>query len=54
MYSQSSLYARDRDQNNVLAHNEFTYKKTKNDCKVKEGCFQKNDEFSDAYTRNCR
>jgi len=32
MYSWTSLYARDRDSKNRLSHNEFAYKKTKDDC----------------------
>jgi hypothetical protein len=39
-YRWTSLYARDRDSKNMLAYNEFTYKKTNNHCKL-EDRFQK-------------
>ena len=47
--TQRRVYARDRDRKNMLAYNEFAYKKTKDDCKL-EDRFQKNGQFSVAYT----
>ncbi len=35
----------------MLSHNQFAYKKTKNDCKV-EDRYQKSDQFSVAFTQN--
>ena len=37
----------------MLAYNKFEYKKTKDDCKL-EDRFQKNGQFSVAYTQNRR
>jgi len=52
-YRGTSLYARDRDSKNMLAYNEFAYKKTNDHCKL-EDRFQKKANFSIAYTRNRR
>jgi len=40
MYRWTSLYERDRDSKNMLAYNEFAYKKIYNHCKL-EDRFQK-------------
>ncbi len=48
-----SLYAIDRDQKYMLAHNKFAYKKTKDDRKL-EDRFQKYVQFSVAYSQNRR
>ncbi len=53
LYCNYRCLTRDRNQKNMLAYNEFAYKKTKDDCKV-EDRFQKNDQFSVTYTQNCR
>ena len=52
-YRYPSLYARDKDRKNKLAYNNFAYKKTTDDRKL-EDRFQKNGQFSVAYTRNRR
>ena len=39
MYRCPSLYARDREQKNMLAYNKFAYKKTKDDCKLEDRLF---------------
>ena len=51
-YRFPSLYARDRDQKNMLAY-ESAYKKTRDDGKL-EDRFQKNGQFLVAYTQNRR
>jgi len=47
-YRWTSLYARDRDSKNMLAYDEFAYKKIYNHCKL-EDRFQKKGHFSIAY-----
>ncbi len=49
-YRWTLLYSRDRDFKNMLAYNEFAYKKTNNHCKL-EDRFQKKGHFSNAYMR---
>ncbi len=48
-YRWTSLYARDRDSTNMLAYNEFAYKKTNDHCKLQDR-FQKKGHFPIAYT----
>jgi len=50
LYRWTSLYARDRDSKNMLAYNEFAYKKINNHCNL-EDRFQKKGHFSIAYIR---
>ncbi len=52
-YRRTSLYAIDRNHKICLAYNEFAYKKTKDDCKLKD-TFYKQVSFSIAYMRICR
>ncbi len=52
-YSWTSLYAIDRDQKIRLTYNDFTYKKTKNDCILGDK-FQINGQFAIADTWICR
>ncbi len=52
-YSWTSLNVIERDKKIRLEYNEFTYKKTKNDCKLGDK-FQKNGQFAIADTRSCR
>jgi len=52
-YRWTSLYARDKDSKNMLAYNEFAYKKTNDHCKL-EDRFQKKGHFSISYTQSWR